>query len=129
MSTIDGNDGVAKFGNDVMAKVTEFSVAESGNAQRTDGMGETHENPAIGKQKWTAKVSARFDDADAAQLACVVGAELAVTFIARGDVSGNVTRSGTAVIESVDWAANQDDRQTKSISLLGQGPLSVGVVA
>lgn len=128
MATIDGNDGVIKIGSDVLAKVVSYSLTETAAVQRDDGMGEAWQGNKAGKKSWSARVEARFDDSDTAQEALTAGASGSAVFIPRGDTSGNKTKTGNFVVESVEENLNQDDRAMRSFSITGDGALSAGTV-
>ncbi|KQS90301.1 hypothetical protein [Rhizobium sp. Leaf386] len=121
-----GKNGKVKAGaSGLVAEVTQFQVAETIKTSDTTAMGDTAETHLVGVPAWTATVDCNYDPADTTgQEVFLIGSSLTVAFYSDGDASGKKYMTGTASVTGSTVQAQSTERVTKSLSLLGNGPLS-----
>lgn len=127
MTVYSGNSGVVQVGPTpaTIAQVTSFSIDEKAQTQSTNVMGGTWETHLTGKLSWEGSIECLLDRADTlAQNLMVVGASLAFKLYPDGNVSTRLEMTGTATVTGISQGVNQDDANTITFDITGNGALT-----
>jgi hypothetical protein len=112
-----------------VAELMSYDIDEGISTHDDTEMSDTSETHQAGKTNWNAKIECMWDDTDATgQGAMTIGASVAVIFLPEGNTSGDVSRTGTATIESKGMSVPKDGMITQSFGLKGNGALVDGTV-
>lgn len=126
-----GNDGVAKFGGNAIARIDSFNYDETVTPVGDSSMGDAAEGhiEGSGLPGWTAAMELSWDKSDTdGQEAAIIGAAVDLEMYPEGDASGDAAVTGRASVVKVGLAVPKGDRVTKSVEFLGNGVLTHGVV-
>ena len=130
MAKVKGDDGVVKIGANTVASVSSFSLEESMDIIEDTDLGETAKGHVAGNTMWTAEIECKWDKAETTgQGAMTIGAEVALSLQPEGDVTGDETRSGNALVTARSASNEKGAMVTQTFSLTGNGALTVGAVA
>ena len=77
-------------------------------------------------KEWSGSATALFDEADTAQAAMVIGAQLALILGPRGTTVGFPDRTGNVIVTSVSESADVDGNVEVEFSFQGNGTLTIG---
>jgi len=131
MGNHTSSSGIVTIGGNTVAEVSggytiDESLATVDDSEMTDSA-ETHK-PDI--TSWSASIECFWDEADTTgQGAMTIGASVSVVFLPEGNTTGDVSRSGTATIESKSMALSKGSMITQSFTLKGNGALTDSTVA
>jgi len=130
MANHTGSEGLIQIDGNTVAELvswtTEESIATIDDTTINDPA-ETHKTDIT---SWTVSIECFWDDADiTGQGAMAIGASVAFIGLPEGNVTGNVSRSGTATIESKSQSVAKGSMITQSFTLKGNGALTDGAVA
>ena len=130
MGVTHGNDGIVKIGANAVAEIQSWTLNEEISLEPTAAMGATAKTYiAGGPTGWSVEIECNWDDADTTgQDLMTVGSTVALTLYPQGDASGDKTRAGNAIIESVSEEVSKDGVITASFSGQGTGTLTRGAV-
>lgn len=129
MAKVRGNDGVVKVGANAVASVNRFSLDETMEPIDDTDLGSQDKSFADGDHSWSATVECKWDKADATgQGALTIGASVSLFLQPEGDVSGDETRSGTALVISRGAVNEKGSMVMQSFGFQGSGALAVGAV-
>lgn len=129
MAKVNGRDGLVKIGANTVSAVTAFSLEESMAPVDDTDLADTATTFVAGDTSWTAQIDCHWDKADTTgQGAMTIGASVSLVLQPEGDVSGDETRSGTALITGRSSANAKGAMVTQSFTLQGTGALTVGSV-
>lgn len=130
MAKVIGNDGVVKIGANTVASVARFTLDESMDLVEDTDLGETAKSYQSGDTSWTASIECKWDKADTTgQGAMTIGASVSISLQPEGDVTGDETRSGTALVTARGAVNEKGSMVMQSFELQGSGALTVGAVA
>lgn len=130
MATFSGSDGVVKIGSSSLAEVRSWSVDTTADTNEDTVMGDTWRTHKSSLKSWSGSADVLFDDTDTTgQTACVIGAEISVSFQMEGDTSGDHKLSGTAIITAKSVSTSYDGLVESSITFTGTGALTEGTVS
>ena len=130
MATYIGDDGVVKVGANVMANVLGFEVSETAGTIETTAKGDAAVTRKVGRKDWSGSVDVIYDDADTAQQALSVGAEVALDLYPGGNASGKSYKQGTALVTSFQiTSAEGEGNVTAKMDVVGNGALTDQTVA
>jgi len=130
MAKVSGDDGVVKIGANTVASVSRFTLDESMDLIEDTDLGETAKGHVAGNTMWTCEIECKWDKADTTgQGAMTIGATVAISLQPEGDVTGDETRSGNALVTARSGANEKGAMVTQNFSLTGDGVLTVGAVA
>jgi hypothetical protein len=132
MTVYSGNSGVAQVGSTPasITQVTAFSIDEKAQTQSTNAMGGTWETHVTGKLSWEGSIECLSDRSDTnGQVALVIGSSLPFKLYPDGNVTGRLELSGTGTVTGISQGVNQDDANTVTFDVTGNGALTKGVKA
>ncbi len=127
MATTTGKEGTVKVGSADIAEIRNYSYEETGDTVETTAMGDTARTYASTLTSWTGSVDVWYDETDTAgQVALTVGSSVSIVFAPEGnDTSGDVSRTGTAIVTGHTVTAAFDGSVEASITLQGTGVLAI----
>lgn len=130
MAKVRGNEGVVKVAANTVASVARFTLDETMDPIEDTDLGETVKSFAVGDTSWSASIECKWDKADTTgQGAMTIGAEVTISLQPEGDVTGDETRSGSALIIARGAVNEKGSMVSQTFSLQGSGALTVGAVA
>tara|TARA_R110000765_G_scaffold158060_1_gene261562 strand:- start:901 stop:1287 length:387 start_codon:yes stop_codon:yes gene_type:complete len=128
MATHNGSEGLVHIGTDAVGEMKSWSFTENATMIDTTVLSDSAQTFSVGTTSWSGSTECFLDENDTAQVALTVGASVTLKFYFEGAASGDKYYSGTALVESVDRSAAQDDIVGVSFSFRGTGALSLAAV-
>ena len=126
--TYTGQEGAVYVGTDEVGEVRDFSVEQTSEVVADTVMGATWVTNKATLKSWTASVNMYWTGSDTGQVALAVGAEVTLNLYPRGNTSTYEELTGTAIVTSVSQSQSFDGMVELSISVTGNGPLTIGTV-
>lgn len=127
MAQTTGREGLVKIGSDTVGELKGWSYDETAETYGTNEATVNTPAPALtfeaGPSSWTGSMDVLWDDTDTAQAALDVGTSATVVFYPEGETTGDVTKTGTAIVTSVGVAGAVDGMATRTFALQGSGAL------
>lgn len=131
MAVHTGKEGTVKVGSAAIAEIRNYSYEEVGDTVETTALGDTARTFEPTLTSWTGNVDVWYDETDTTgQGALTVGSEVTVVFAPEGDdTTGDISRTGTAIVTGHSVTTAFDGAVEASITLQGKGALSVATTA
>lgn len=130
MANHKGSEGIVQVAAGTVAELLDYSIDETADTIEDSELSDTAKTFQSDMTSWTGSINAMWDETDTvAQGAMVIGASVAVIFLPEGNVTGDISRTGTAIITSKGMAASKGSMVTQSFGLQGTGALVEGTVA
>lgn len=125
MATVIGNSGDVTIGANVVAEVLSWSLTEGANTADDTVLGDTYASHKSGILNWSGSISCYYDKTDTTgQGALTAGASVVVHLRDEGAGTGNIDRTGTATVVTIEESVNNDAIVTANFSFTGNGALS-----
>jgi len=129
MANHTSSAGVVTIGGNTIAELVSYNIDESIATIDDTELTDTAETHQTDMTSWNAAIECFWDEADTTgQGAMTIGASVAVIFLPEGNTSGDVSRTGTATIESKSMSLSKGSMVTQSFTLKGNGALTDGTV-
>ena len=128
MATHHGKDAVVHVGGTSIGKATGFTVDTTHDIVEDTALGSSMKSYLAGRGTFTASIDMNFDDDDTAQGTLVQGSSLSFEFMPEGSGSGEQKLSGTGIITGMSVGVTLDGVTTRTVSLQGNGGLTIGTV-
>ena len=128
MATHHGKDAVVHVGGTSIGKATGFTVDTTHDIVEDTALGSSMKSYVVGRGTFTASIDMSFDDDDTAQTSLVQGSSLSFEFMPEGSGSGERKFSGTGIITGMSVGVTLDGVTTRTVSLQGNGGLTIGTV-
>ena len=128
MATYTGQDGAVYVGANAVGEVRDFSVEQTAEVVADTVMGETWAGNKATIKSWSASVNMYWTGDDTGQTALTVGSEVALKLYPRGNTSTLTEIEGQAIVTSVSQSQSFDGMIELSISVTGNGALTIGTV-
>lgn len=129
MANHRGSEGIVTVGGNVVAELLSWTVDETGDTIEDSELSDTAKTFVSDMTSWTASIECQWDETDTTgQGAMTIGATVACVFLPEGNVSGDVSRSGSAIITGKSQGNAKGAMVTQSFSLQGTGALTDGTV-
>ena len=129
MANHKGSEGVIKIGGNTMAEVTGWTLTQSSSAIENTELSDTTRSYLSGISEYSGTVDCHWDETDTnAQVACTIGASVALFFYPEGATSGDTYFSGTALVTGITRNASVDSLVGISLSYQGTGALAISTV-
>lgn len=130
MANHTSSAGLITIGGNTVAELLSYNIDEGVATLDDSEMTDTAETHKTDMTNWGASVECFWDEADTTgQGAMTIGASVSAIFLPEGNTSGDVSRSGTATVESKSMAVAKGSMITQSFTLKGNGVLTDGTVA
>ena len=128
MATHHGKDAVVHVGGTNIGQGTGFTVDTTHDIVEDTALGSSMKSYVVGRGTFTASIDMSFDDDDTAQTSLVQGSSLSFEFMPEGSGSGERKFSGTGIITGMSVGVTLDGVTTRTVSLQGNGGLTIGTV-
>ena len=128
MATHHGKDAVVHVGGTNIGQATGFTVDTTHDIVEDSALGSSMKSYVVGRGTFTASIDMSFDDDDTAQTSLVQGSSLSFEFMPEGSGSGERKFSGTGIITGMSVGVTLDGVTTRTVSLQGNGGLTIGTV-
>ena len=129
MSNHKGSEGTVHIGTDDLGgELKSWSYSESSNTIDDSTLVDDWSTKKGGQKSWTGSTEAFWDEADTAQIAVTIGAEVLLKFYPEGATSGDTYKSGQAIVTSIESSAAIDGMVEYSFSFEGNGALTEATV-
>ena len=128
MATHHGKDAVVNVGGTNIGQATGFTVDTTHDIVEDTALGSSMKSYVVGRGTFTASIDMSFDDDDTAQTSLVQGSSLSFEFMPEGSGSGERKFSGTGIITGMSVGVTLDGVTTRTVSLQGNGGLTIGTV-
>ena len=128
MATHHGKDAVVHVGGTNIGQATGFTVDTTHDIVEDTALGSSKKSYVVGRGTFTASIDMSFDDDDTAQTSLVQGSSLSFEFMPEGSGSGERKFSGTGIITGMSVGVTLDGVTTRTVSLQGNGGLTIGTV-
>ena len=126
MTTFSGNAGTVEIGGVAIGEIMSFSVNETGDTVEDTEMGDSWRSHLPTLKSWEGTVELHWDDVDVVQESLIVGVSVTVDFLPEGGTTGDYSKTGTATVTSLGQVSEIEGVVSRSITLLGNGALTVG---
>jgi len=129
MANHKGSEGVIKIGGNTMAEVTGWTLTESSSTIENTELSDTTRSYLSGLSEYSGTVDCHWDETDTnGQVACTIGASVALYFYPEGATSGDTYFSGTALVTGITRNASVDSLVESSLTFQGTGALAISTV-
>ncbi len=129
MANHKGSEGVIKIGGNLMAEVTSWTLTQTSSTIENTELSDTTRSYLSGLSDYTGSVDAWWDETDTnGQVACTIGASVALYFYPEGATSGDTFFSGTALVTGITRSASVDGLVEISLTYQGTGALAISTV-
>jgi len=129
MAAHKGSEGLVQAGGSTIGQLTSYSLETSAETIDQTILSSTSKINVAGTKSFSGSVEVLYDEADAPQMTLVEGASITFLFLPEGNTSGDVSFSGTGIVDSVSYTASTDANVTSSVSFQGTGDLTRGTVS
>jgi len=129
MANHKGSEGVIKIGGNTMAEVTGWTLTQSSSTIENTELSDTTRTYLSGLSEYSGTVDCHWDETDTnGQVACTIGASVALYFYPEGATSGDTYFSGTALVTGITRNASVDGLVESSLTFQGTGALAISTV-
>jgi len=128
MATYSGKSGAVYVGASAIGEIRDWSVEQTQNRVDSTVMGDSWMSGKTTQKSWTASFNMYYDPAET-DVALVDGTEITLNLYPEGNTSTLKYYSGAAHITSISTSASFDGMIEASISVEGNGALSIETVA
>jgi hypothetical protein len=112
-----------------MAEVTGWTLTQSSSTIEDTTLTDTTRSYLSGLSEYSGTVDCHWDETDTnGQVACTIGASVALYFYPEGATSGDTYFSGTALVTGITRNAAIDGLVESSLTFQGTGALSITTV-
>ena len=130
MANHTGLEGTVKIGANTIAEIRSYNYSESHDAIEDTAMGDTVRTFKAGISSWSGSVDVYCDETDTTgQGAMTIGTEVTVNFYPEGATTGDIYKTGSAIVNSLDTSASLDGMVEMSVGLTGNGALTEATVS
>jgi hypothetical protein len=124
MATHSGHEGLIKIASATVAEITSFTTDETTDTIEDTQLSDVHKTFLAGQQGWTASCEGHLDVSDATgQELMKNGDTVTVIFYPIGEVAGDITLTGTAIVNSLSRNNSSGATVTSSWGLQGSDEL------
>jgi len=120
-----GREGVLKVSSTTVGQLRNYSLAHSSDVVEDSTMGDIYRTRKATMKTWSVNADLFWDEADAGQLLVTIGSTVSVALYPEGVASTDTYYSGVGIVTKFDVTSAFDGMIECSISLEGDGPLSV----
>ena len=124
-----GKEGVIKVAGNVAANVTGFTLETSADVVEDSALSNSAKTFVAGRTAFSGSIECHWDEGDTAQEALDVGTSLAFILLPEGNVSGDISFSGTGIVTGMSVAVTMDGITSRSVTFQGTGALTQGTVS
>lgn len=130
MATHAGSEGTVKVGANDVAEIRSFSIEQSADTLEDTTMGDSARTYLPSLTTFTGSLDVLWDETDSTgQGALLIGSSVTLNLYPEGDTSGDTYLSGSAIVTGRTINSSYDGLVEMSISVQGNGALSISTVA
>lgn len=130
MATHAGSEGTVKVGANAIAEIRSFSIEQSADTLEDTTMGDSARTYKPSLTTFTGSVDVLWDETDTTgQGALTIGAEVTLNLYPEGAASGDTYLTGSAIVTGRTINSSYDGLVEMSISVQGNGALTITTVA
>ena len=120
-----GREGVVKLSSTTIGELRNYSLAQSSDVVEHSTIGDTFRTRKATMRSWSVSGDLYWDETDAGQLTLTVGSSVTVNLYPEGADSTDTYYSGGGIVTKFDISAAFDGMVEGSITIEGNGTLSV----
>ena len=124
-----GKEGVIKVAGNVAANVTGFTLETSADVVENSALTNSAKTFTACRTSFSGSIECHWDEGDTAQEALDVGTSLAFILLPEGNVSGDISFSGTGIVTGMSVAVTMEGITSRSVTFQGTGALTQGTVS
>ena len=124
-----GKEGVIKVAGNVAANVTGFTLETSADVVENSALTNSAKTFTAGRTSFSGSIECHWDEGDTAQEALDVGTSLAFILLPEGNVSGDISFSGTGIVTGMSIAVTMDGVSSRNVTFQGTGALTQSTVS
>jgi predicted secreted protein len=131
MANHTGSEGVVKIGANTVAEVRSYSISETADTIEDTSMGDSARTYKSVLKSFSGSMDVFWDEADSAQIAMVVGAQVTLALYPEGASSGVSEKylTGDVIITGKTINGSFDGMVESSITFQGTGALTLSTLA
>lgn len=130
MANHTGSEGTVHVGTSAIAEIRSFSFTETADTIEDTTMGDTARSYKPSLRSFSGSVDVYWDETDTdGQVALSVGSEVTIKFYPEGSSSGDKYYTGSAIVTGLTVNSSFDGMVEASISVQGNGALSLSTVS
>lgn len=120
-----GREGVVKLSSTTIGELRNYSLAQSSDVVEDSVIGDTFRTRKATMKTWSVSGDLYWDLADAGQVLLTIGSSITVNLYPMGAAASATYYSGGGIVTKYDVSAAFDGMVEGSISIEGNGTLSV----
>jgi hypothetical protein len=121
MANHTGSEGIIKIGANTLGELRSYNYAETAGTIEDTTLNDTAKTYKAGQTSWSGSAEVFWDESDAGQDALSAGSEVSISFYPEGAGTGDVYRTGTAIVTEISVSASIDGMVEASFSFTGSG--------
>lgn len=129
MAVTKGKDGEISAEGSFIGELRSFSLTETSNEVDTSTMGTDWTGVDSTQNSWSGSLDMFWDPIDVGQAEVTVGSKIDVVFYPAGNSTGKQSKTGSALVTSIESSQGHDNLVTATVSFTGDGVLTTGVVS
>lgn len=130
MANHAAKEGLVTVDGGTILELTSWNFDESLSTIDDSELSDAAESFVSDKTSWTGSITVHWDDSDTTgQDVLILGASVAVIFLPEGNTTGDISYTGTALVDGVSRSGDIGSMVGSSFSLKGVGALTAGTVA
>lgn len=128
MANHTGSEGIIKIGANTLGELRSYNYAETAGTIEDTTLSDTAKTYKAGQTSWSGSAEVFWDESDAGQDALSAGSEVTISFYPEGASTGDVYRTGTAIVTEISVSASIDGMVEASFSFTGSGAFTESTV-
>ena len=130
MATHAGSEGTVKVGANAIAEIRSFSVSETADTIEDTTMGDAARTYKPSLKSFNGSLDVYWDETDTdGQGALTVGSEVTIGFYPEGATTGDKYYTGSAIVTGLTVNSSFDGMVEASITIQGNGALSLSIAS
>lgn len=127
MAIHTGSEGTVHVGTNAVAEIRSYSLSETADTIEDTAMGDSARTYKPSLKSFSGSIDVFWDESDTnGQVALAVGSSVTIKFYPEGATTGDTFYSGSAIVTGRTINASFDGMVEASITVQGNGALSVG---
>ena len=129
MAVHAGSEGLIKIGSNTVSELVSYNLTENIDLIEKTAIADSFRSYTTGKGSWSGEVSTNWDETDSSgQGAMTIGATVTLVVYPEGADSGDTYYQGSAIVTSIDRAADGEGLVTATYGVTGTGGLTAATV-
>jgi len=128
MATHHGKEGVVTVAGTAIGNVTGFTIDTTHDVVEDTSLEDSSKTFKAGRGTFTASIDMNYNEESAQQSSLTQGSSLSFVFLPEGNTSGDESFTGTGIVTGMSVGVTLDGMTTRTVSLQGNGALTIGTV-